>query len=147
MDSSYLAFRYLKRAKERVEVVSLATNGNRSTRAPGTAAAPGPLQAPSSGCKECDADKSNPQKVSRTRPTLSGELLKFVLESAREGTLKNMSGIVKQMSKVGEGGFADVFRCTIEGKDIAVKRLRLGRESKGFVVKVRFYCNIYCARC
>lgn len=126
---SYLASRYL----ERVDF---------EKRAKGTAAAPGSFHPQTFSCKECDSGGSHPQETSQRKPKSSEELLKYVLESAPEGSLRDLSRIVptSHTDEIAEGGFSEVHKglIQIKGKDVnvAIKHLK-SIESKQFVVKVR----------
>ncbi len=122
MSSSLVAFRYLELAEKRMKR---------------TAPTPGSITSQSSSCKECDTTVQG--KSQKKPPKSSEELLKYVLESAPEGSLKDLSRVVKptkDTDAIGEGGFSVVYQCSIEGKDIAVKQLRLSEESETFVIRV-----------
>jgi len=74
--------------------------------------------------------------MSLTRPESSKALLKYVLESAPEGSLKDLSGIVRLEGTKPQtvGGFSEVYKCSFKGKYIAVKKLLL-KESEDYVTR------------
>jgi len=63
-------------------------------------------------------------------------LLQYILESAPEGSLKDLTDFVnlEDMKPETKGGFSEVYSINIEGKIIAVKNLSLG-ESQDFVIR------------
>lgn len=88
-------------------------------------------------------------------PMSSKELLKYVLESAPKGSLKDLSGIANtptsKDTKIGEGGFADVYvtSAKIKGKIVVIKLLRINGEAslhcKGRYV-VRVSSSVYSSK-
>lgn len=77
-----------------------------------------------------DDDKPRSDRVPQ-KPKSSKELLKYVLESAPEGSLKDLTEIVHVDTKndrvVGRGGFSDVYEGSmpISGTTVVIKLFRL----------------------
>lgn len=134
-NSSYLATRYLERATK----LTIASAHNTST---------GDL-APASKCKSDERTSQATSQGSQSGPGSPEQLLKYVLESAPDGSLKNLSsyGILKgEVEQIGIGGHAKVYKdlIRVKGKDIAVKKLKEG--SRELVIKVRILLKIEIAR-
>ncbi|KLO16695.1 hypothetical protein SCHPADRAFT_937722 [Schizopora paradoxa] len=117
--SAYLAFQYLKRAHEQLKETKAQTQDRIS---------------------ECPSCKREPQRTQQT----STELLRYVLQSATNDSLRNLTGIItmrnanQDFTKVNmEGGFAVVYEgsARIKGIRVAVKQLRINKESVEFVIK------------
>ena len=89
------------------------------------------------------------------KPKSSGELLKYVLETAPEGSLKDLTETVYVDTKkdriLGRGGFSDVYEGSIpiSGKNVVIKLFRLhcegldgvkvsARDKISFILRITF---------
>lgn len=129
METSYLAFRYLRLIVER--------RGEH-------------LSSGSSSLEKCDTCKSSLQSKSKKFRWFktSRDFLEYVLETTGEGSPKNLGGrgILERKASdsagnihfVGKGGYSEVYKdhIQIEGKRIAVKILRISNASEECVIKV-----------
>ena len=55
--------------------------------------------------------------------------------------LKNDVKVLHDGDAVGNGGFAEIFRGVLDGKEVAIKRLRIIGRTQGEVRKVRLQIN------
>ncbi len=108
-NSSYLATLYLERATKLAEEGSLGQEKLSTSRSL------------TSGCKECTTGVLHPQG-NRRRLETSRELLEYVLESAPEGALKDLSDIMVSLKPkdgdhtIGQGGFSNVYKGSIRNQ-------------------------------
>ncbi len=133
MELLYLASRYLERADSE----------KRATRTPGT------LAPQTSPYKRYGTGSSYPRET-KPDPSKPEELLAYVLESAPEGSLENLSNIVSvprnKTDKLSEGGFSEVYRpkdkIPIRGKwvNVVIKSLTLPEKTDlEFVTRVSIF--------